>query len=195
MKVPYQLVFRNMRGSDSLRTLVSEKVIWLETFSSKVVSCRVLVEKPHRRHRKGNLYHVRIDLRLPGEELIINRTPELHHRFKDVYVSIHDAFDRARREVEEYERKKRRDVKFLSIPSCAFIIALYKEDDRGEFGFIRSEDGREIYFHRNALINETFDSLRIGMKVRYHEQLGEKGPQASSIEVLSVGSKEVYKVA
>ena len=196
MKVPYQLAFRNMRGSDSLRALVDEKVRGLETFTTQLVSCRVLVEKPHRNHRKGNLYHVRIDLRVPGEELMINRTPDLDHRLRDVYVSIHDAFDRARRAIEEYERKRRREVKTLTVPDCAFIVALYREDDeRGQFGFIQSIDGREIYFNKKSLLNEDFDSLRIGMKVRFHEEMGEKVPQASSVEVLTLGSKEVLKIA
>lgn len=193
MKVPLQLVFRNMRGSEFIRRSVVEKVKWLETFSSQIMSCRVSIEKPHKHHRKGNLYHVRIDLRLPGDQILMSRTPDQHHVFQDVYVCIHDAFDRARREIEEYERKRRREVKQLSSPSHAFIVALFHEEER--YGFIQSEEGKEIYFNEKSLLHERFESLRVGMKVRYHEEMGEKGAQASSVEVLSTGSKEVVRIA
>jgi len=193
MKVPLQLVFRNMRSSEFIRRRVVEKVKWLETFSSQIMSCRVSIEKPHQHHMKGNLYHVRIDLRLPGDQILMSRTPDQHHAFKDVYVCIQDAFDRARREIEEYERKRRRDVKKLQSPAHAFIVALFHEEE--QYGFIQSEEGREIYFNRNSLLNERFESLKVGMKVRYHEERGEKGAQASSVEVLSTGSQEILRIA
>ena len=193
MKVPFQLVFRNMRPSQYIRKNVVEKIHWLETFSQQIMSCRVSIEKPHKHHRKGNLYHVRIDIRLPGDQLLVSRTPDQHHAFKDVYVCIHDAFDRARRELEEYERKRRREVKQLISPSHAFIVALFQEEE--QYGFIQAEGGREIYFNPNSLLNTRFESLKIGMKVRYHEEMGEKGLQASSVEVLSTGAQETLRIA
>jgi len=130
----------------------------------------------------GNLYHVRIDIRLPGEELVISRGPSAHQAHKDVHVAIHDAFDEARREIEDYVRKRRKDVKHLSSPPHAYVVRLIRED--GGYGFIRTEDGRDLYFHSNTVLNGQYDKLELGTEVRYAEEMGEMGPQASTVEIV-----------
>lgn len=185
MKVPVQISFRHLDSSNTVESVIHEKIAWLEHFCDQIISCHVVIEKPHEHHHRGNLFHVRIDLRLPGHELVISRGPGAHKAHKDIYVTIHDAFDEARRELEDYSRRRRVDVKNLSSPPHAFVVRLERDD--GGFGFIRTADDREIYFHSNAVLNGQYDHLEIGSEVRFSEEMGEKGPQASTIEV--VGKK------
>ena len=83
----------------------------LDKFYDQIMTCSVMIEAPHGHHYKGNLYHIRIDLTVPNGEIVINRDPGDHHAHEDVYVAIRDAFDAARRKLQDYGRKRRGDVK------------------------------------------------------------------------------------
>ena len=111
MKAPLQVVFRDMPRSDAVEAKIREKVEKLERFSDDIISCRVVVEPAHRHHHKGNLYHARIDLVVPGNELVANRENDVNHAHEDIYVAIRDAFDAMRRQLEDYERRRRGEVK------------------------------------------------------------------------------------
>ena len=76
MEIPLQITFRNMPPSEAIEDNIREKLSKLESFYDRIMSCRVIVEAPHRHHRKGNVYEVRIDLTVPGGELVINRSPK-----------------------------------------------------------------------------------------------------------------------
>lgn len=122
---PVQITFRNMRGSRALEEEVRSRVAWLHSFAPGIVGCRVVVEMPHRHRRFGRPLHVRIDLSLPGGDVVIDHAPaldtaeraasrksdELDGRHKDAYVTIHEAFDAARRRLEDLARRQRGDVK------------------------------------------------------------------------------------
>jgi CspA family cold shock protein len=55
--------------------------------------------------------------------------------------------------------------------------------DRG-FGFIRSAEAQEVFFHRTSLQNLNFDSLREGDTVEFEVQQGEKGPRAVNVRAV-----------
>ena len=192
MKVPPQITFRHLRSSNAIVSNIRERIGWLEHFSNQIISCHVVVESPHRHHQRGNLFHVRIDLRLPGQEIVISREPSAHKAHKDIYVTIHDAFDEARRGLEEYVRRRRKDIKNHIAPPHAYVVRLMQED--GGFGFIRTEDGRDLYFHSNTVLNHQYDHLEVGTEVRYSEEVGEEGPQASTIEVVGKAGRR-FRVA
>ncbi len=185
MQVPLQIVFRDMSPSAALSAKIQDRVEWLERFSGQLISCRVAVEIPHRHHRRGNLFRVRLDLRVPGRELVVSRSPDLHGAHRDLHVLIHDAFDEARRVLEQYARKRRRDVKTLvtSDQAHGLITELVSYSHEGEgYGFLRDEQGRELYFHARSVLGQQFSDLKVGDEVRFSEELGEKGPQARSVD-------------
>ncbi|HHT9123278.1 MAG TPA: cold-shock protein, partial [Candidatus Wunengus sp. YC63] len=97
------------------------------------------------------------------------------------YVSIRDAFHDARRKLEDFARRQRGDVKHHEEPTHARISALFP--DKG-YGFLTTPDGREVYFHEHSVLNRKFKQLEIGIEVRFAEEMGEKGPQASSVTVV-----------
>ena len=88
----------------------------LNRFAPDIVSCRVAVEAPHKHHRHGRLFHVRVDVRLPGSEIVVNRDPPEDHAHEDVYVAIRDAFKAARRQLQDTVAKRRGDVKTHEAP-------------------------------------------------------------------------------
>jgi cold shock CspA family protein/ribosome-associated translation inhibitor RaiA len=179
MRLPLQISFRNMPHSEAVERAIVERAERLERFSDQIMGCRVVVETRHHRHQ-GNLYHVRIDLTLPGHEIVVGREPALHHAFEDVYVAVRDAFDAARRRLEDYARRCDQRVKVHESPPHGHIARL---DYGKNHGFIETPDGREIYFHRNSVLNADFCRLEVGDSVWFNEEAGEKGPQASSVHM------------
>ncbi len=106
MPVPLQIVFHEIDHSDALDSHIRDKTMKLESLHPNLMSCHVRVEQPHRHKRRGKLFNVRISLRVPGGELVVNRD-----KHQDVYVALRDAFDAARRQLEDNARRMRGDVK------------------------------------------------------------------------------------
>lgn len=111
MQVPLEVTFRNVQPSSAVEADIREKAEKLKGFSDCITSARVVVEMPHRRHRQGKLFHVCVDVRVPGRVLVVNRDPAGHHAYEDVYVAIRDAFDGVKRQLEEYLRELRESPK------------------------------------------------------------------------------------
>lgn len=176
MQLPLQITARDFELTESIESVIREKADKLETFYDRILGCRVVIETPHRRHHKGILYNVRIYLSVPGAELVVKREPD-----EDLYVAIRDAFDAARRQLQDYARRQRGDVKFHEALPYAHVAQLFRDEG---YGFISDVDGREIYFHKNSVVNGDFDQLEVGTQVRYVEEQGEEGPQASSVEIV-----------
>jgi len=128
--IPTQVTFRGLAHSDELESDVYEHVAWLEQFYPGIVRCRVLVELPHRHRRDGRHFHVGIELTVPdGPQIVVSHQPSLHGRLKDVEeeahrkdtdverlhryaaVAIRQAFDAARRRLEDFAREQRGAVK------------------------------------------------------------------------------------
>jgi len=180
MKLPLQITFRNMEGSDAMKAAVEERAGKLDQVCDQIMSCRVMVEAQHRHRQNGNLYHVRIDLTVPGKELVVSREAHEHHSHTDAYVAIRDAFDAARRQLENYARQRRQDVKTHVEPPHGRISQLFLDEG---YGKIETPDKREIYFHRNSVLNGGFEKLEVGAEVSFSEEQGERGPQASTVKV------------
>ena len=106
MQIPLQITIRDIEHSEALETHIRDKAKKLDEFFEHIMSCRVVVELPHKHHQQGKQFNVRIDIGVPGSEIVVNRD-----HAEDVYVALRDAFDAAKRQVVEYARKIRGDVK------------------------------------------------------------------------------------
>src|SRR5665811_856828 len=106
MQIPLQITIRDIDHSEALETHIRDKVKKLDEFFNHIMSCRVVVEVPHKHHHQGKQFNVRIDIGVPGGEIVVNRD-----HAEDVYVALRDAFDVAKRQLEEYARKIRGDIK------------------------------------------------------------------------------------
>ncbi|WP_421654882.1 HPF/RaiA family ribosome-associated protein [Leptothermofonsia sp. ETS-13] len=181
MQLPLQIMFRNFEPSDAIEARIRQRVEKLSKFYNRITNCRVIVEVPHQHHHKGKLYHVQIDLTMPNGQLVINRNPEQHQPHEDTEVAMRDAFAAAERKLKDYADIHRHEVKVHEMSPHGRVINLLPEDD---YGFIETPDGREIYFHANSVLNGGFRDLQVGSSVRFVEELGEKGPQASSVRAI-----------
>ncbi len=179
MKLPLQIVFRNLGPSEAIEAKVRERAEKLEKYYEHIMSCRVVVELLHHHHHQGNLYHVRVDLKVPDSELVASREPDLQHSHEDVYVAIRDAFDSVRRQLEDYTRRRRGQIKLHDMPPHGRVAEIYPD-----YGKIATADGRLVYFHKNSVVDADFAKIEIGAEVRFAEEPGELGPQATTVHVI-----------
>jgi cold shock CspA family protein len=163
VKLPLQITFRDIEHSDD-----------------GIVRCHVVVSGPHRHHQHGRRFHVLVDMTVPGQELAVSRSPAENAKYEDMHASIEDAFDDAERVLEDYAKKLRREVKTRHGSSHGRVARIFATEG---YGFIEAEDGRDIYFHKRSVLRGHFDRLAVGTLVRYAEEDGDKGPQASTVDV------------
>lgn len=182
MQVPLQITFRHMESSPALEARIRQRAQELEHFFDRITACHVTVESRHRQ-RQGNLFEVRVDLVLPGQEIVVGRDRGVNHAHEDAHVAVRDAFDALRRRLEDHARHSRGEVKLHAVPDHGRIIRLLPDRDGG---FITTASGDEIYFHRNSVTDGSFDALEIGAEVRFvaREAESAEGPQASTVTPL-----------
>ena len=178
MKLPVQIAFHNMPHDAGIESAIRANAEWLDNYYDRIMSCRVVVDHPHLHHKEGNLYQIRIDLKVPEGELAVKREPSLHVDYKDLDSMIRDAFDEVRRQLEDYTRRRRGEVKVHESLPHARVVRVFPESG---YGFLETPDGREVYFHRNSVVRASFEDLNVGTEVRFVEELGDKGPQASTV--------------
>ena len=180
MQVPLRFVLDGVERPEEVRALVREAASVLERFHGRITSCRVAVSNPDTRHRKGGLYDVHVLLRVPGQgDIAISRRAGDQREHEHLPVSLRTAFALARRRLQDRARTMRGDVKAHDAPQSSGRVA--KLFARSGYGIIEDADEREIYFHRNSVLNGGFRDLKIGTSVRFVESEGEKGPQASTV--------------
>jgi cold shock CspA family protein/ribosome-associated translation inhibitor RaiA len=173
-----QITFHGIPPSEAVEADVRGWIAKLAEVSDRIVGCRVAIELPHRHRQQGRLFRVRVDLSLPGKHVVIGRAPGENHAHEDVFVAIRDAFQAARRRLEDHTRRMRGQVKSRTLPPHGRIAEIRPG---AQSGWIGTHDGRQIYFHRNSVLGG-IGRLRVGDEVRFHEELGVEGPQASSVE-------------
>jgi cold shock CspA family protein/ribosome-associated translation inhibitor RaiA len=179
MQVPLQIVFEHVAHSDAVEAAVRKEAERLERFYDRITSAQVVIGRPQHRRQHGDTYSVRVHLAVPGGKHVdITREPAATGRHEDAYVTIRDAFDAAGRQLQDEVRKLDGVVKAHEAPPHGVIAALIPERDHG---FIAAADGREIYFHRNSVVEGRLEDLAVGQEVRFSEAEGEKGPQATSV--------------
>lgn len=182
METEPEIVFEGMDPSPFVGNRVAKEIAKLEQMHGRITSCRVVIQAPHRHHHKGMLYHASLHLTLPGNvEVAVNRNPSEKHSHEDVYVAIRDSFRSARRQLQDKTRRQQGKVKTHETPPHGQVVRLFGYQG---YGFIESADGREIFFHRNSLVNGDFDQLEVGCQVRFEESVGDKGPQASTVKLI-----------
>lgn len=179
MQVPLQIVFEHVTKSDGIEGRVRQEAEKLEQFYPRITSMRAVITRPQHRHRKGDTYALRLHLTLPGApDIAVSRDPSISGRHEDIQVVITDAFDAARRQLQDFVKKLQGQVKLHEQAPKGIVTSLIAE---GDYGFITSSDGREIYFHKNSVEGDKFYSLSVGQNVRFAESIGEKGPQATFV--------------
>jgi cold shock CspA family protein len=197
--MPVQVTFHGLAHSAEIEADIRERVAWLEQFYSGIVGCRIRIEVPHRHRHDGRHVHVRIEVTVPGgAPIVVSHEPSLHGPLKDAEeaehrkdsevagvhryarVAIHQAFDVARRLLQDFAREQRGVVKTHEVPAHGLVTEISPADG---YGFLDAGE-RRIYFTRTSVLDGAFDELVVGTPVAFVEEKGEKGPQASTVRLL-----------
>ncbi len=198
MLLPVQVTFRNIEGQSGLEEYVQKEAAKLERFYNRISSCRVMVERPQKA-ASSKLYHVRIDLGLPGGELVVKHAPSLHGTLKHAKEAesrreaesvllhknpkraIHEAFQEIGRRLQDRTRRQAGAIRATQGMQDGTVTEVFPEQG---YGFLETPDGRTIYFSRASVLDGHFSRIRIGTRAAFDEEAGEKGPQASTVRIL-----------
>jgi cold shock CspA family protein/ribosome-associated translation inhibitor RaiA len=177
MQIPVQIVAQGLELTPELEQRIRRLAAKLETFFARLLACRVAVSVSNRWARGGpQAYRVRIDLTVPRGELVVKRPPR-----ETLLDAIQDAFHIAGRRLQDYARElpDGAAVEERAPPARGRVSRLFPWEG---YGFLETPDGREVYFHRNSVLRGGFDRLATGTRVRFTEEEGDHGPQASTVE-------------
>ena len=173
MQIPLQISLHGIEHSDAIYNAIREKADRLDRYYEHVMSCRVVLELAGRHKRHGKQFTARIDLKVPGGEIVVT-----HEHDEDLQVALRDAFDAARRRLEDYARGQRGDVKRHPQEFTGRVARI----DAGQgIGFIATPDGRELYFSRENVVHPPFEHLAVGTTVHFIEEAAAEGLQAKRV--------------
>ncbi len=184
MQVPAEITFNGLAVSEYNEEYIRERIRRLENLADDIISCRVVVERPHANRQTGNPFRVRVEVTLPKKrELVVDKERNVEP-YVELSTIIRNAFDALERQLKEVTERRRGEVKshFDEDQPHALVARLFKEEG---YGFIQTENGQEYYVHRNSVLNDDFDRLEIGTEVRFAPELGDEGPQASSVQIVA----------
>ena len=181
MDMPLEIAWLDVDPSPQLEARIRGRVDKLQRYFSHITSVHVAVEVPHRSQHHGKGYHVRVEARVPGAELVVNGPGDSADHF-DPYVAVRDAFDAMDRKLEQFSQRIRGDVKTPHVSPQGRVVRKF-----AEYGFIEMLDGQEIWFNETALVGCTLADLAVGdsVEVTVAEGAGAMGPQASLVRPIS----------
>jgi cold shock CspA family protein/ribosome-associated translation inhibitor RaiA len=188
MQSPLKIAYHGISPSGPVSERIRAKAARLERYFRPIIGGKVTLEGPGRHHRLGKHYHVRIELTVPGEVLVVGRDPAKTLSHQDLSAAVNSAFSEARRQLEDHARRldHRARRHAHAVPARAKVATLFREDG---YGFLETSDGREIYFDERCVLDQAFRRLRVGTEVQFAEEVGDKGPQASTVVVARRGRK------
>jgi len=177
VQTPVRIRHHHVKPSEALTRLIERRAKALERYFARITGCEVTVEGPEKHHHKGKHFRVRIEVSVPGERLVVGRDPAKTRQHEDLYAAVQGAFREARRQLLDHARRIDGRVKVHGSRPRAVVTRLFPEG----YGFLETPDGREIYFNAHSVLGRGFAALEVGTRVRYAEEAGEKGPQASTV--------------
>lgn len=196
LKIPPEITYRGVEKTNAIDTLIHEKIEKLEEVCDYINSCQIVIEKPHDRPSSGSPYRVRLDITVPpGHELVAESNPAENTQYAPLDAVVRDAFDAAVRQLKKLTRKQRESDRAKTAEgqeTTALVTRIFK--DQG-YGFIKTLEGREVYFHRNSVLHNDFDRIEVGTGVHFFEQQGEQGPQASTVKIVDKPGERVDKAS
>lgn len=189
MQVPIEIAFHNIESSAWAENEIRARIAKLEKIYDRLNSCRVRVDQRANNSARKIPPVVRIEMGIPGrKDLIVAHEPEhLQQKFQspDLHTAINEAFRIAEDQLGEFKRQlqDRGQGEVFHEAESQLLGQVADIDPKGEFGFILTNSGAMLYFHRNSVLNGDFEALRRGSEVHYIEGAGDTGPTASKVRV------------
>lgn len=183
METDPQIVFEHMESSEALRARVLQELDELEKFFGRITSARVSMSPPPQEHKKGYLYRTNIHLVLPGgKEVAVSHNPVGGRAEQDMYTSVQEAFEVARRQLQDQVRLMEGKVKAHAggAEQTGQVVRIFPEDG---YGFIVTPSGHEVFFSNKKVKHNGFKQMHIGSRVYYEEEMGDDGPVATTVRI------------
>lgn len=181
MQTDPQIVFRDIEANEATKAEIRGKIAELEHVHDRITSCRVTVEKRTERGRKGHLYHVGVDVEVPGGSVHVSHRPGDTGAHEDLHVAIRDSFNAARRQLQDHATKMG-GVHVKSHPETRHGTVVRLFADEG-YGFVRMAGGAEAFFDRASVTGTDWDRLDVGAETAFSLMDGEKGPYAVNLSL------------
>jgi len=184
MDRPLEIAFHGLESSAAIEEDIRSHVDRLAKRFPRLIACRVSVEALHHQHRTGNIHEVHVTMSIPGRDLAVSREPKQEPRrfaHPDLRGSIRDAFDAAERQLMALKDQRRQDTTAPSASAVTGQITLIEPGQ--DHGFLLTNLGTQLYFHRDSVTNGRFEDLKPGDVVHYVEGAGDAGPVAEKVRV------------
>ena len=179
-----EVIFKDLDRSPWVEKFIAERMSHLERFSQDITSCHVTLSHEQGSHRKGNHYGVMVEVRLPKHhDLVVKKQKQVVDMQTQLPALINEAFSAIEKQLKKTVQLRRGEEKAHNGQPHGTVEKIFENEG---YGFIRTvEDSRQFYFHRNSVLHDDFERLTIGTEVRFTEELGENGPQATSVQVVA----------
>lgn len=177
-----QITIPNFEHTEALDNQIRKHAEKLQKYFTEIHLCHVVVKYASKQHHKGNLFDIRLNITVPGKEIAINREAN-----QDFSIALRDAFNAAKRQLEDYARLQRGEIKTHEPLQFGIIDELFAEDG---YGYIQSRDTTErFYFDSNNAAHPSFEHFKVGDEVKFTPDFGAEGPRAKRV---SLGKHHVY---
>lgn len=181
MQTPLEIAFHNWPPSRGVEASIRRRVAKLDRLYDRLIGCRVSIEALHQQHRTGNVVSVHIEMWVPGATLAVSREP--HHASDrvakpNVQASLRQAFQAAQERLKSFKEQQRGDTKVHTPMFEGRVAEIFPDKD---YGFIRTDAGTQLYFHRQSLMGGRFEQLKPGDAVHFEESAGDTGPAAAKV--------------
>ena len=180
MQVEPEISLKGVGGAE-IKDTIAELCGKLEAVCDHIIACRIAVERPNRSVQSGSGFRVRVEVSVPPRhKLVVTSEVGDGEQHRDLEAEVHAVFDAMARRLRDLNQQQHAKVKRHNQQEVAGWIERLHDG----YGFIRTPDQREIYFHRNSVLAPDFEHLHQGDGVAFSEELGDEGPQASSLRVV-----------
>jgi cold shock CspA family protein len=177
-----EISYNGLSSSAAVNDYIHERARHLERLSRDIVSCRVGIERTQHNHRVGNPLRVRVEINIPpGHDLVAVKERSDEELPNGLRTLVREVFEALEQQVRKIKERRRGEVKHHEEPT-ALVVRMDKHEG---YGFLQSVEGEEYYFHKNSVLHGDFERLAIGTEVRFAENQGEEGPQASSVQIVN----------
>lgn len=173
--------YRNIDSSPAVAAIVEKRIAALERISGRLTGCDVVIEAPQKRKVHGRVFRVHLNLHMPGPDLAVSRSVSHGSATDNVLLAVNRAFSAAEKALKKRKKTMGR-VEVKHHPPVLHGAVSQLEAELG-YGYIRADDGREVYFQRDGLTSDNWDAIAAGTRVRFREMDGEKGPFAAAVTV------------
>jgi cold shock CspA family protein/ribosome-associated translation inhibitor RaiA len=184
MQTPLELNYHDVPRSPWSEDLIRERAGRLERFCDHIVSCSVFISQPHRHRHKGKAFRASIEVHLPrNRRLMVVEEPAVVEQKADLRAVINRAFSSMERRLQGAGENHRRDALAPAAGEWRGLVTQIVADPG--YGYLRTPEGIEFYFHYNAVLHGDFPRLAVGTEVRFEPFEGEAGLTASSVQIVN----------